>query len=82
MQKVDEGVMRFFDVETLINKKFDMHKEPIVWLPVSKIAEIIGAPITVGSCTKIGVWATKRKLKKGRSSTSRLVFMPIPNMEL
>jgi hypothetical protein len=81
MEKFDSGIMRFFDVETMVNKKFDMAKEQIVWLPVSKIAEIIGVPMTVGSCTQIGVWATKKGLKKGRSKNQRLVLMPMPNME-
>ncbi len=81
MEKFDSGIMRFFDVETMINKKFDMTKEQIVWLPVAKIAEIIGVPMTVGSCTQIGVWATKKGLRKGRSKNQRLILMPTPNME-
>ena len=78
MRKFDDGIMRFFDADTLIRRKFDLSQEPEVWLAASKIAEIIGVPITVGSCTRIGTWARKNELKRGRSSTQRLILMPKP----
>ena len=78
MDRINNGIQRFFDTAQLVAASFDLNEPATYWLEPKEIARIIGVPVTIGSCTQIGRWASSAGFKNRKSSGRRFILMPRP----